>query len=700
MKILHISDIHYGYLRDAAGAKLAPLESSHVFCDKHGQPLPEVLLDLIVKDDRFHVPPELVIASGDIGWSCDREDYKLALKFFRALRREWPKSQICIIPGNHDARLLGSKISDNSRQNNFLWFLKEFYPPAELEDRFPFLSADERSKTRLEDKEHLTYVQLLPNNVLIVGLNSAASITGLGSPIVISNEHLANVENYVQKLIPRHNAEKVSKILTLHHHVLPFVESNLWAKGTYDPSAPTKFDPTILSNSATFQEWLKKNGFDLVLHGHKHRFHGREDILWTGNPAVPVRNTAIIGAGSAGVNLKHVARADVNSFNVLELYDTSARRTMIKATTTKYEYDGTRPLARGVVERLIDVGEPKSPNTAVFEAQNLVSCHGRISAQFGAGATVQNFLSIVDTTSENQFDRIKSARLGQREAKKIDFELCFSALHPEWTRNDGWAALPNGPDETDRSIAIQHGRRLFRQIYDREGKVHRPIEHALKESVTRRYVGLYDAEIEITSRGANLPGLVGIQFLEAGAGKLDIHLTFRNIELSFWWVVNHLEGLRLLQWACQRMGEFSPGKIIVYSPFAQWLKDDPKPVMRITLETKSLTDLLALVLGSFRTSNKKASEPLRALVVEYRAKLNKNNIYLSGLDNLCIALEAADRAVKSHNLLKQWQLKANIIKHLEAARNNLTDALDDFEKRVELVSKAQRSLDAALAEWT
>lgn len=701
MKILHISDIHFGYARDkTTGAKLIPIESAHVFSDKKtGRPKPEVLLELLKSNNNLVPPPELVIASGDIGWSADEEDYDLALIFFEGLRKAWPSSEICIIPGNHDVQLLGAITDDKLRQNNFFSFLRKFYPSSDLRVRFPLLTADEHSTGILGDREHLSYIHLLENNALVVGLNSAASIADFKSPILISNDHLDAVEKSISKLIRPYSPSNIRRIATIHHHVLPFVESALWTKGTYDPSASVPFDFTILSNSASFQEWLRNNRFDFVLHGHKHRFHAREDTLWTGKPGAPARSLAIVGAGSAGVNTNHVPRSEVNSFNILELYDISAQRTMLKTTTATYNYDGARPLAREDVDRFVTVGEPNSPNTWIFEGRDLLSCHRNIAARCSAGARLRNFMSVVESVSDRQFGEITTAQLGQRTATKIDFDLCFAALHPKWTQSIGWDD-PTIGDMQDRCIAIQHGPRLFRRVNDHDGNPRTPLDHALRESPTRRYVGLYDAEIEIGSQGANLPGLVGLQFLPAETGSsLDIILTFRNIELSFWWVVNHLEGSRLLRWACDRSGEFTPGKIVVFSPFAEWLKDDPKPVMRIELETLSLTELLALVLGAFRSPKKGASKRLKEIVQEFRSRLNKNNIYVVGLENLCVALEAADRAVEEFKLGNQWKLTGGLIASIRLARDHLTEAIYDFDKRIDLVSRAQKSLDAALTEW-
>jgi 3',5'-cyclic AMP phosphodiesterase CpdA len=226
MKILHISDIHFGYMRDATGAKLAPIEPAHVFSDKSGEPKPEVLLDLITSNNNLVPPPELVIASGDIGWSADEEDYTLALTFFRGLKKAWPTSEVCIIPGNHDVQLLGAISDDKLRQNNFFKFLLTFYPMPDLCARFPLLTEEERLTGALEDRERLSYIHLREDNVLIMGLNSAASITNFNSPIFISNDHLAKIEKYMVELIPPYRDVR-TRIAAIHHHVLPFVESPL-----------------------------------------------------------------------------------------------------------------------------------------------------------------------------------------------------------------------------------------------------------------------------------------------------------------------------------------------------------------------------------------------------------------------------------------------------------------------------------------
>src|SRR5687768_15220333 len=96
MRIYHLSDIHYGR-RDLAKY---PTESAHYWAENKRTPKPAVLANLLIAEARDR-KPDVIVVSGDIGWSGAKDDYGYALDFFRRLRSQ-VKAPIVVCPGNHD----------------------------------------------------------------------------------------------------------------------------------------------------------------------------------------------------------------------------------------------------------------------------------------------------------------------------------------------------------------------------------------------------------------------------------------------------------------------------------------------------------------------------------------------------------------------------------------------------------------------
>ncbi|MBK6362568.1 MAG: hypothetical protein IPF52_03370 [Saprospiraceae bacterium] len=91
---------------------------------------------------------------------------------------------------------------------------------------------------------------------------------------------------------------------------------------------------------------------------------------------------------------------------------------------------------------------------------------------------------------------------------------------------------------------------------------------------------MYNFELDVKKDSSALPGLTGIQFVpfeENGIKRLDIVAFFRNIELSFWWVVNCYEMEQLLNYACRKtQNDYVPGRITFFSSIAEWSTDHSK----------------------------------------------------------------------------------------------------------------------------
>jgi hypothetical protein len=147
-------------------------------------------------------------------------------------------------------------------------------------------------------------------------------------------------------------------------------------------------------------------------------------------------------------------------------------------------------------------------------------------------------------------------------------------------------------------FAFQHGPRIF-GIPGRKGVAPiTPAQRALQAldlSNTRGYLTLINTETDVLGDFSSqpIPGLVGLQFLR-NDNKLDLVATFRSIELSFWWVVNMYEAVRILEWGAQRKN-MDPGTISFFSPLAEW-RDDPRASFPTRVDEVPVNRLANLVL--------------------------------------------------------------------------------------------------------
>src|SRR5882672_265920 len=102
LSIAHLSDVHYGMIKKAG----ARTKSAHYFVrGKKTVPDARRLASLLTKGTSLPTAPDVLVVSGDLGWSAARGDYKLAGTFLQLLRASWPNATFVIVPGNHDVDL-------------------------------------------------------------------------------------------------------------------------------------------------------------------------------------------------------------------------------------------------------------------------------------------------------------------------------------------------------------------------------------------------------------------------------------------------------------------------------------------------------------------------------------------------------------------------------------------------------------------
>jgi 3',5'-cyclic AMP phosphodiesterase CpdA len=605
MRILHISDLHFG--RTTTG-------SAHMF-HAGGVPTPEYLAKLLLKAQA----PDLVVISGDIGWSGVEEDYSYAETFVNTLRTTWPNVPLAIAPGNHDVNW---KAEPGKHQQPYLEFLQRVYGSS-FHDVYPFVSA------RPGDRNYVVGIQNVETpttSATVVTVNSAARQETAGKPVYVDSDVLGAIRDRLGAGSPSR-----LRIFVLHHHLLPFIEPNYG--DTIDTLALPETDPTIVANSAEIQKWLEKTGFHVVLHGHKHRPHGRRDTLWSSSSSSG-RRLFIIGAGSAGVMKRERAGGEdpLSVNNILAL--PSAEETWhVSVSVTRLSEDRSSITEEEEFRYRGAVG-PRSGRVRHFHAEDTATCHRLIRDDCPPDALLMNFISVVDSS---EYVHPPTALRNGEPASEEDVRQSYLTLHPEVNAVGTFdmSNIDDSPPPRD-AFRFEHGRRLFDKVQAGPDALVRPFDRAIDSigaGASHAYVGLYRPAIDAAKQPREpLPCLVGLQFVPDGL-FLDAVATFRKLELSFWWPVNMYEVAQLLQLAAKRDPEKRrPRRITFFAALAQW---KTRTEVAVTPEIDRLTtsELVPLALRAAQRDDA-ACGRLASLLLEKQKFTDEKNLDDGGLERL------------------------------------------------------------------
>lgn len=631
LRILHLSDLHYGWIPGTPSSPSGPGTfpvPSHRFI-ANGKPDPVRLAQTIVGD--FTEPPHLVIVSGDIAWASIDEDYIYATRFFRHLRSHWKDTRLVIAPGNHDVdrKKLGE------RQHAFIRFLHEVHDD-DFEKQYPLLKGRSTDRNRL-----VAFLRVKPSSeddILVVAANSAAHLEDGGVPVGFAATDLEAIDEGIHNM--RAEASTL-RLFVLHHPLFPFAEPH-WGN-TIDPAALNeKPDPTTLGSSATLQSWLAERSFRVVLHGHKHIMHGRSDTLWRRRGPRAGSRIFVLGAGSAGVEQGHVAHGESLSFNMLHVTRLAHQRWNVDVSMRVVPDPPAKP--EESYSFATEIGDRSTNAPLVFHAETMADCHRAIKLackpQAGAGQTHEdkrplfNFVSVVETA---EYTLPATAWFRGKAATQEQIESTFDGLHPEYKRTESWRKtdkLDGALREMSPRFQFQHGPRLFGKPHGRkEAPIIATVDNLQKLS-SNGYVSLSRPEIDThPPQGKPVPHMIGLQFILDGQ-FLDAVVTFRKIELSYWWVANMYEIGKLLHWAAKRSSTESrkPRRITFFAAIAEW-KADPEAAFATQLDEMSLEELTKLVAGIYANLAGKNGE-LVALLKEKRQHTNVNNLDAAGLSRL------------------------------------------------------------------
>jgi DNA repair exonuclease SbcCD nuclease subunit len=700
IRILHLSDLHFGNwpfkeIKAGSGGGDEIVEvprSTHAFVDVDGKSDPAWLIDRLGCDGRLRTrAPDAIVVSGDIGWSGAATDYQLAEKFFEGLTRLWPSATLVITPGNHDLSWDASRKGENAQAA-----FRDTVRSLAKERVSEWLFADPAAH---EDRNSLASIHRVQDAIFVTA-NSACSLShdSKTSAVCVHPKTLIELESRLAE-----HPREALRVFVIHHHLLPFYDDHEGAQ--FEPGRAVGADRTILANSAQVQEWLARNGFDLVLHGHKHTPHARRDVLVSG-PNADERDIVIVGAGSAGVFRKELPPGEHHSYNIVTVSH-GARRTWRMQVDVRNINRGIVPPSAGFTfDREIGVQPPSLPH--VFSARDWISCHAALAQQFwpdgigdsdpGVTRTLTNFISVVEqapAVSDEEFEVPATSRNGSSKPSASEFLRAFYTLYPEYLATNGWrdrTRLSQVLQSRSSRFHFRHGSRLFAP--DRAlGIDGAPFFRAVSQigpGSTRAYASTFRADADVRgSRSEPMPALQGVQFLVEDNRFLDVVATFRNLELSYWWPLNIIEVSRLLHFAAEQAGPtYIPRRITFVSPVADWRWRPAAPTIS-KLDEASLEELTACVHRTCSGGGEPAAE-LVAMLQQKAAMTNEFSLgeaRVSDLADLLLALDPLRASPKS----------AEVVKYLREAAGALSEAVARAEERKNLASVASQKLKKAAA---
>lgn len=276
LQIVHLSDLHFGDHHRFRAAKAAdgkvPREAS-------AAELAELLAtDLAGLDTDI---PTIVCITGDLSNTADLSEFDDAERFLEKilsisnLAKRISKNEIFLVPGNHDVTYEHEKLSH--RWLNWTDFFNRFYGTAIRRDQpVEFANVYDRSTD-------LGAVILTLNTSIFVQRGTEDQNRGR-----IDEDQLARIEMMLRE-IPEATLNSSIKVAMMHHHPILIPALVEGGRG-YD----------AVYNSGKLLVRLRKFGFHVVLHGHKHLPATFIDDLTIANQSVSEHPFFIASAGSAG----------------------------------------------------------------------------------------------------------------------------------------------------------------------------------------------------------------------------------------------------------------------------------------------------------------------------------------------------------------------------------------------------------------
>ena len=322
--ILQVSDLHFGQRR-INSEKSVPMHRSGRACTTRLWRNTSPTKSRASISEGRDVQTIVLVASGDISNEAHQEDYADALEFFESICRDTglPKEHVVLVPGNHDVNWTLIDHNHDERFDEYLKFLRRFY----LEDSkggilrkiYPYLSWDyDVDSPRPEPQDLLGIHHIEPLNLVLIAMNSCLHEDQERHYGVVGDDQLRRIQSHLESI-----GGNPILVAVLHHHVLP-MDTSIWIDKS-KTSEELWLDGSLVRDYGIVESQLQALGFDLVLHGHKHKPAFRETNLRTYEKHEGGRNSLYVcGCGSTGVSDKALYGTG-NHFAVLRFRALSRR---------------------------------------------------------------------------------------------------------------------------------------------------------------------------------------------------------------------------------------------------------------------------------------------------------------------------------------------------------------------------------------
>jgi 3',5'-cyclic AMP phosphodiesterase CpdA len=288
--IIHLSDLHFGGRHrfntptsvngDAVAGARYPSMLDHL--ENH------LKQRLKLPNDRL----VLGCITGDLTTFSSKEEFEEAEQFVRGfsariLEEEEP-SRVCIVPGNHDLEYAAPQM--DVRWANYLAFYRTLYP-----------------KSPVAGVDDLIRLDRYPG-VIVLSLNTAKYVEKDKEEQNRGNLDADQLKRVGQVLgaIPAKELEESIRIAVMHHH--PILIPALAETGR-------KYD--AIHNSGLLLNRLRKYGFHVILHGHKHNPHVFSDDMRAAFSAANRRPMLVVAGGSVGST--ELPESVANTYNVINI---------------------------------------------------------------------------------------------------------------------------------------------------------------------------------------------------------------------------------------------------------------------------------------------------------------------------------------------------------------------------------------------
>jgi 3',5'-cyclic AMP phosphodiesterase CpdA len=315
--IFHLSDTHFGSVqRHGVSVNMHRFYDSQTNQRLSAHIATEV--NSFLEEKRLAPDQASIVVSGDVTYTATLQEFSMVTEFLREVcgETEIPKDRIFIVPGNHDvdwnaANDLPNRDDCPKRFENYLVFLKDFYGEQLFRSRYPLITWDFTvNGKRPYANEIIAF--WLDDDVCYVGFNSCVYETSQDHYGFIGVRQLDNVARWIKASV----SADVVRIGVLHHHLHPVPEALEHAN-----PPEVGLDISTIRDAGFVEQRLERFGFDLLLHGHKHKAQVRETFVRNKNTDVTAEEKRLIisGCGSTGVNGQELEHGLPNHYAIIEL---------------------------------------------------------------------------------------------------------------------------------------------------------------------------------------------------------------------------------------------------------------------------------------------------------------------------------------------------------------------------------------------